>query len=147
MKLIGDEHISPRIVKEVNDIAITKAAFTLETIIGNTAYQATEDEDWIDKFAKAGGYGLLSADRRMLKRPTLIKKITDHGMIGIFLPAEWANSKRQYQMAHIMHWWVEIEAKFQSANKGTAWFVPRGLGTGIFREHVAKTKAKPAKAG
>lgn len=30
MKLIGDEHISPRIVKEVNDIAITKAAFTLE---------------------------------------------------------------------------------------------------------------------
>ena len=147
MKLIGDEHVSPKIVREVNDIALTKKLFTLESIIGNTAYQATEDEDWIDKFAKDGGHGILSADRKMLKRPTLIKRITDHGMIGIFLPAEWANSKRPYQMSHILYWWAEIEAKFQSAAKGTAWFAPKGLGTGVFREHVIKAKAKRAKAG
>jgi hypothetical protein len=89
----------------------------------------------------------LSADRKMLRRPTLIKRITDHGMVGIFLPAEWANSKRAFQASHILYWWPMIEGQFQGSARGSAWIVPRGHGTGEIRKYVRKNKDRRAKAG
>jgi len=123
MNILADEHISPRIVKAVCELALT-GSFNFSTLIGNSDYQAIEDEDWIDKFGRNGGYGVISADRRMLQRPTLIQKITDHVMKAVFLPAEWANSKRVHQASHILYWWPTIEQCFIESPSGSAWIVP-----------------------
>lgn len=147
MKLIADEHVSPKIVREVCEIALTQSDFSFVSIIGSSHYQGNTDEDWIDRFAQDGGHGILSADRNMLKRPTLIKKITDHGIIAAFLPSEWANSRRAFQASHILYWWPEIEKRFQTAEKGTSWLVPKGFGTGDLRQFVSRRKGGAENSG
>ena len=87
MKLIADEHVSPKIVRAVCEIALARTC-SLASIVKGAPYVWTEDEDWIERFAKDGGNGILSADRRMLKRPNLVQLMTDHDLVGIFLPAE-----------------------------------------------------------
>lgn len=147
MKLITDEHISPRIARAVQDIALRRE-WSLETIIGSTAYRGREDEDWVGLFAKTGGHGLISADRQMLKRPTMIGKITQLGLVGVFLPAEWAESRRHYQAAHILYWWPRIADCFDASPKGSAWIVPKGMGSGELRAYGGKNvQARRSEAG
>ncbi|WP_146149180.1 hypothetical protein [Nitratireductor sp. StC3] len=146
MKLIADEHVSPKIVRAVCEMALSRRTFSLETVIGNGDFSGQDDEDWVARFAKSGGHGLLSADRRMLRRPTLIKQITDTGLVAIFLPAEWANSRCAYQASHILYWWPVIESHFQTVQKGTAWIVPKGHGTGELRQYVGRERSQKAAA-
>lgn len=102
MKLITDEHVSPKIARAIREIALEKT-WTIETIIGNESYAGQEDEDWVSLFARAGGRGFVSADRKMLKRATLLEKITQTGLVAVCLPSEWAEAKRQYQAAHVLY--------------------------------------------
>lgn len=135
MIIIGDEHLSPKIVRAVRDIALRKA-WRFDNIAGSDLC-SLEDEDWIESFAKIGGNAIVSADRAMLKRPTLMSKISDLGIIGVYLPAEWANARRQYQAAHILYWWPKIEYAIESSAPGTAWIVPRGFApTSDLRQHI-----------
>ncbi|PDT82956.1 hypothetical protein [Sinorhizobium sp. BJ1] len=136
MNIIGDEHVSPKIVRAVREIALRRT-WTLEHVIGS-AYRSRPDEDWIAAFAHAGGHVFLSADRDMLRRPTLLAKISQLDLIGIYLPAQWAEARKQYQAAHILYWWPEIERVIETCQKGTAWIVPKGLGSGELRLHVER---------
>jgi hypothetical protein len=138
MKIIGDEHLSPKIAQAVREIALRRS-WTLEHVIGSV-YRSRPDEDWIAAFAQAGGNVIVSADRAMLKRPTLISKISQMGLIGVYLPAEWAEAKRQYQAAHILYWWPTIETVIENSKRGEAWIVPKGFGTGELRLFVEKKR-------
>ena len=136
MIIIGDEHLSPKIVRAVREIALRRG-WRFDNVNGSDLC-SLEDEDWIESFAKSGGNVIVSADRAMLKRPTLIKKIADLSVIGIYLPAEWANARRQYQAAHILYWWPRIEAIIETSKSGTAWIVPKGFAsTSDLREYTS----------
>lgn len=134
MNIIGDEHLSPRIIRAVCEIALRKG-WRLEKVVGS-ALCNREDEDWVEAFAESGGNAIVSADRAMLKRPTLIKKISDLGLIGIYLPSEWAEARRQYQAAHILFWWPKIEQTIETSAPGSAWIVPKGFNSGDLRLHT-----------
>lgn len=136
MILIGDEHLSPRIIRAVCEIALRKG-WTFDKVVGSELCNR-EDEDWIEAFAKAGGNAILSADRAMLRRPTLTQKISDLGIVGIYLPAEWAEAKRQYQAAHILYWWPKIELTIETSAPGSAWIVPKGFNSGDLRLYIDK---------
>lgn len=137
MIIMGDEHLSPKIVRAVSEIALKKG-WRFDHIIGSTLC-SLQDEDWIESFSKVGGNVIISADRAMLKRPTLIKKISDFGITGVYLPAEWANARRHYQAAHILFWWPSIEKVIEESQKGTAWIVPKGFApTSELREYADK---------
>jgi hypothetical protein len=136
MNLIGDEHLSPKIIRAVGEIALRRG-WRHDNVVGSDLCNR-EDEDWIEAFAKAGGNAILSADRAMLRRPTLTKKISDLNLIGIYLPAEWAEARRHYQAAHILFWWPKIERIIETSTAGSAWIVPKGFNTGELRPHIDK---------
>lgn len=136
MIVIADEHVSPKIVRSVREIALRRG-WRLENVSGSDLC-SREDEDWIEAFASAGGRAILSADRAMLRRPTLIQKISDLGVMGIYLPSEWAAATRQYQAAHILYWWPKIEATIETGTLGSAWIVPKGFNSGDLRLHAGK---------
>lgn len=127
MKLIGDEHVSPKIITEVREKCLPNdPAWSIQSVIGSP-YAGIEDEDWIAAFAKDGGQCLISADREMLKRETLIQQISYTGIIGIYFGGAWANSGRLEQLSHLLFWWEKIETKLRSTKPGTAWIVPNNF--------------------
>ncbi|TIN98294.1 MAG: hypothetical protein E5Y03_25025 [Mesorhizobium sp.] len=144
MILIGDEHLSPKIIRAVCEVALRKG-WRLDKVTGSDLC-SREDEDWIEAFAGAGGNAILSADRAMLRRPTLMKKISDLKLIGIYLPSEWAEARRQYQAAHILYWWPKIEQTIETSAPGSAWIVPKGFNSGELRLYIDKQMPAPTKA-
>ena len=127
MRIIGDEHVSPRIVQSIRELAIArKPGWTMEAV-NQSEYATNEDEDWVAAFARDGGNVILSADRQMLKRPTLISHIARTGLVGIYVRGGYANADRVRQAAHLLFWWPKIEAKIETAPAGSAWIVPNGF--------------------
>lgn len=137
MRLIADEHISFRIVNAISDLARLPTGWSFEAV-KRSKYASIEDEDWLEQFANDGGKGLISADKSMLKRPTLVRAISDTGLVAIYLPGEfgegghkgYGGKGRLYQMAYAAYWWTEFQAVFGRASEGTAWRAPRRLHIG-----------------
>lgn len=128
MKLIGDEHVSPRIIRALHDLALNQkstAGWTMES--ARDHFAGSEDEDWVVEFARAGGDGLISADREMLKRHTLIQRIAETGVIGVYVGGAWATADRVRQAAHLLYWWPKIRETFATSERGSAWIVPSGF--------------------
>lgn len=129
MKLIGDEHVSPKIITEIREKCLpSRAGWTIESVVGSK-YAGREDEDWVSAFASDGGNVLISADRDMLQRHTMIVQIALTGLVGIYVRGGYANSTRLEQLAHIFAWWPKIEEKIIDAAPGSVWIIPNGRNT------------------
>lgn len=102
MRIIGDEHVSPRIVQALRELAIARKPGWQIEAVNNSRYATGEDEDWVAAFARDGGQAILSADRRMLQRPTLIAQIARTGITGIYLREGYASADRVRQAAHML---------------------------------------------
>lgn len=131
MRLIADEMFSPKIIRTISETFL-RANWRFESV-HNANLQGRADEDWIATFARTGGNVLISGDRAMLKRTELIKQISDTGLIGIYLPSKWAQSKRNEQMSYCLYWWPKIEALILDASPGSIWLTPNGHGGGELR--------------
>lgn len=107
----------------------------MESVRGS-GYQGKSDEDWIEEFSSSGRNVFVSADRKMLRRPTMVQNIINLDLMAFFLPGEWGQKPRHYQAAHILYWWPKIEECIQISPAGMAWLVPKGFGTGDLRQHV-----------
>lgn len=85
---------------------------------------------------RAGGRrGILSADREMLQRSTLIQQIADTGVVAVYLPKKWSSSPRLWQAAHILFSWPRITEVFATSPFGSAWLVPSAFSDNAqFRE-------------
>lgn len=103
------------------------------------------DEDWIATFARSGGNALISGDRAMLKREKLVSQISATGLIAIYLPSKWSQSRGHEQMAYCMWWWKKIESTIIQATPGSVWITPNGLAGGELRQHVDTRAVKRAK--
>lgn len=138
---MADEHISHRIVKAINDLARLPDGWNLGSV-KKSDFTGMEDEDWIDAFSADGGNGIVSADKQMLKRPTLVRQISSTGLVAIYFPGEFGEGGhkaypgkgRMYQMAYTAYWWHSMQVTFASASEGTAWIMPRRLHLGEPRE-------------
>lgn len=139
MRVIADEMISPKIVRAVSD-TVLRANWRFESV-HNANLRGQADEDWVMAFARSSGHAIISADQKMLKRPTLIRRIAETGLIGIYLPSVWAGQRRDEQLAYIVYWWRKIEEKIEAASVGTAWVVPRGMARGEIHEHKVMREA------
>ena len=122
MKIRADEHVSRRIIRAIQEVALSKT-FEL-THVRDVHERRTADETWIPRFASEGGKAILSGDRRIRARPHQILALQKSGLVSIFLPAEWANSHRGAQAALLLYWWSKIEAKIAEATPGECWLVP-----------------------
>lgn len=94
----------------------------------------TADETWIPRFVAEGGRVILSADRKIMARPHQLKALIDGGLIGVFLPAKWAESRGHAQAAHLLWWWPKIEAAIRLSGAGQCWRVPPDFGEGALEE-------------
>lgn len=125
MKIIADEMISSKIVNIINSVE-TRRNFKFVSVIGS-AYQSRPDVDWIDAFSQDGGKGILSADRKMLRKKSLIRGISKLGLTAIYLPHNWANSRIYKQAAYILFHWPFILENFSKSPKGTIWTASKGF--------------------
>ena len=125
--------ISPKIVRVVSE-TILETSWQFDTVY-TAKLTGQADEDWIMAFARSGGNVIISADQKMLKRDTLVRRISDTGLIGVYLPSFYAGLKRDEQLAYFVHWWKKIEEQITKASSGSVWLVPKGLGGGDIRQH------------
>lgn len=114
MKIRADEHVSPQIVKAIQDIAISPDWQI--TSIFNVEDQGSSDVYWITAFASDGGNAILTADKDFIKREPQINAVFDTGLKVIYLPPKWANAKKDLQAAHILQWWKRIETALETMN-------------------------------
>lgn len=84
----------------------------------------TADETWVPKFASEGGYAIISADRHILARPHQQAAIIASGVSCVILPAQWAQSRRHEQAAHILWWWPRIEQALLTSEQAQFWRLP-----------------------
>lgn len=134
--------ISPKIVRTVSETVLSPG-WVFESVI-TASLRGKPDEDWVSTFARTGGNVFISADQRMLKREGLLRRISDTGLVGIYLPGVWGGLRRDEQLAYFVHWWRKIEQAAMDSCPGTAWVIPRGLGGGELRQHKVMKYVKSA---
>lgn len=145
MRICADEHVSPRILRAVHEIALPRSCTLCS--VRELQLGGSEDEYWIERFASDGGAGILSGDRRMLKRERVVTAIRQTSLVAIFLPSDWAGAKRHFQAAHILFWWPKLQTAYETAPRGSIWVVPRDFGNHALNEHIVKpSKADRARA-
>jgi len=99
LKIRADEHVSPKIVRAIQSLALSDG-WEL-THVRDHPSARTADETWMPRFALEGGQVILSADRKIL-RPHQLAAISQGNLIGVFLSAKWAEARRYAQAAHIL---------------------------------------------
>lgn len=122
MRIRADEHISRKIIRAIRELALSDDWEI--THVRDVHERRTADETWIPRFAVEGGRAILSGDRKIRSRPHQIRAISASGLIGVFLPAEWANSRRTVQAALLLFWWPRIEKTISQAQSKECWLVP-----------------------
>ncbi len=133
MKIRADEHVAPRLLQEIREKALSDPGWDLSHVRDDHGPK-TGDEAWITRFANDGGNGILSADRTMLKRPTLVELVRKSGLVAIYLPSSWARQPLPIQASRLINWWPKLERKYEEAGPGTIWLIPGGS-TGGIREY------------
>lgn len=107
MKVRCDEHISPRIVTAISDLALSPG-WEISSVL-TVGHGGEKDDHWITNFANEGGYGIITADRDFLSLPPQINAVFDTGIKVIHLPPKWGQAKGYLQAAHVLQWWRRIE--------------------------------------
>jgi hypothetical protein len=87
-------------------------------------FVAKSDVPWLDRFAAAGGYAIISGDLKMRERLHERLALSHHGFVVIFFDPRWNQSNFFRKTALMVFWWEEIVLKIKSADKGTFWIVP-----------------------
>ena len=136
MKIIADEHISQHLVSAVNGCGMVTKGIEFVSIRDFPEFLASEDENWITSASRIGFKGVLSADRAMLRRPTMIEALKQLEYVAIYIPKDFANGNIEYQKSYIIYWWTEIQKTFNTAETGTIWMSPKGLAGGSVRRIV-----------
>ena len=134
MKIRADENISPRLVRAVQSIALSTGGELSH--VRDFHAPRTADETWIPRFVVEGGQAIISADRRILARPHQMAAISEGNLIGIFLPAKWAQARGHEQAAHILWWWPRIEKTLNTSTPTQCWKIPYDFGHGALEEIV-----------
>ena len=139
MKVIADEMIASNIVKVINLVALNENIL-LQSVQGSE-FQGQQDMDWIQAFANAGGKGILSADRKMLRKKTFIQEILKLGVTFIYLPHNWATSRINEQAAYLLFHWPQIQDTFKTkSKKSRIWLTPKGFAKSEFNDFQLKKK-------
>ena len=121
MKVRADEHVSPKIVGMVCQLALSPE-FDF-TSVYESGQRGTEDAHWVTEFADMGGNAIVSADKDFFSKPHQVVAIDKTGLRVIYLHPRWANAPGYLQAAHILMWWRRIEAKLKEAKPREFWVV------------------------
>ncbi|WP_425405869.1 DUF5615 family PIN-like protein [Hwanghaeella sp.] len=112
MRIRADEHVSPKIVTAVREMALSPGwEFTS---IHEAGGAGSSDVYWITQFAREGGRAILTADKDFASLSPQINAVFDTGLRVIQLPPKWGMAQCHLQAAHILQWWSRIEAAIES---------------------------------
>ena len=124
MKILLDEHITPRVASAVQSLTnAERRGWEIESIRGSS-YQSTEDEHWVQLFAKSGGNAFVSADRRMLKRESFLIELHSTALTAVFLPRYWQQQRLHLQAAFILRYWDYIVERADNGEAGSCFKLP-----------------------
>jgi hypothetical protein len=136
LKIAFDEHVPPAISKVFLALAKERAIRrTTKKLILEVAkdyapkktdddYIKGSDAPWLTRFAKAGGYGVISGDTKMRRVPHERLALYRYNFIVIFFESQWSGWNFYHKSALLLHWWPVIAKKFETAPRGTFWVVP-----------------------
>ena len=121
MRIRADEHVSPKIVRIICELALTPQ-FELSSVY-DEGHDGTIDQYWVTAFANAGGNAIVSADKDFFRRPHQVVAIDKTGLRVIYLPPKCANAPGYLQASHVLMWWPRIERKLAEAKAREVWVV------------------------
>lgn len=134
MKVRADEHVSPKIVRALRELALSPG-WELSHV-RETHPPRTADETWVPRFAAEGGKAIITADANMLKRPHQLLAVQQSGVVGLILPHAWASAKKNVQASSLLYFWPEIEETFRAAQPREFWRIPSSLHKGPLEKIV-----------
>jgi hypothetical protein len=91
---------------------------------GDRDYRRRNDVPWIDRFAAAGGYAIISGDVRMRDRPHEMLALYSHGFVVIFFERSTGGWNFFHKSSLLLHWWEEVVQKIRVGERGTFWAIP-----------------------
>lgn len=119
MKIRADEHIAPKIVRAVRDIAL-RPGWDLSSV-SEVDHSGYTDVHWITVFSEEGGDAILTADKDFFSLEPQINAVFATGVRVLHLPKRWAQARRDLQAAHILQWWRRLEEKLEDMNPRECW--------------------------
>jgi hypothetical protein len=82
------------------------------------------DQNWIRRFAKAGGKVIISGDARMRSNLHEQAALMQAGMITFFFEYKWNESNFYVKCAMLFNWWPRIIEVAGQSSPGDFWEVP-----------------------
>jgi hypothetical protein len=119
LKIRCDEHVSPRLVAIVRDLALSPG-WEISSVL-EVGHGGDSDVHWITKFAQEGGDGIVTADRDFVTLEPQVNAVFDTGMRVILMPKPWGMAKGYLQAAHMLQWWARIERKLSEMRPRECW--------------------------
>jgi hypothetical protein len=125
VKIAFDENLPPMMVGIFQKLA--KQEKLPVVIVSARRYRPRSergDQNWIRRFAKAGGKVIISGDARMRSNLHEQAALTQAGMITFFFEYKWNTSNFYVKCAMLFNWWPRIIEVAGQSTPGDFWEVP-----------------------
>lgn len=125
MKIAFDENLPLIMVSIFRSLA--KDEHLPVTIVSARRYRPKSergDQNWIRRFAKAGGKVIISGDARMRANLHEQTALMQSGMITFFFESKWNECNFYVKSAMLFNWWPRIVEVAGKSNPGDLWEIP-----------------------
>lgn len=122
MRFLFDEHIAPRLVRALSELAAGEP-YAVQHLRDRFPH-GTTDVTWLGDLAAEGGWAFVSEDRRIRRRPHELAALRESRLIGFFLAKGWNQEGLWGHAALLIGWWPAIVATAAQAKPGQMFEVP-----------------------
>jgi hypothetical protein len=121
-----DENIPEMMVRVFETLAHEKHILNAE-IISARAYRPNlekGDDNWVRRFAAAGGDVVISGDVRMRSSLHERAALAEAGVITYCFTERWSQFDNFVKSALLLKWWPAVATHMQTARRGSCWEIP-----------------------
>jgi hypothetical protein len=125
LKIAFDENLPPAMVSIFQKL--TKDDDLSVTIISARRYRPRSergDQNWIRRFARAGGTVIISGDGRMRANLHEQSALMHAKMITFFFESKWCVANFYVKVAMLLNWWPRIMEVAGQSVPGDFWEIP-----------------------
>jgi tryptophan synthase alpha subunit len=126
VKIAFDENIPIVMVRVFETLAREKIIPEIE-VFSAAAYRPVEergDENWVKRFASAGGKVVISGDVQMRSRLHERAALAQAGVVTYFFEGPWSRFNPFSKSAMLIQWWPYLVEHMKTGAAGSCWEIP-----------------------
>ena len=122
MRLLFDEHMPPKLVRAIAELAQGEPYCIVH--LRDRFPAGTKDVEWIETLSREGEWRFISEDRRIRQRPHELEALKNSSLIGFFLAKGWNQAGLWERAALLIGWWPRIVDAASIATPGQVFDIP-----------------------